>query len=197
MRIDNILDEMGSHGLYVPDDKIYINIDNADSIFRDTFKYFLELHGGEMEMQFLPEYRDIIEWLSDNKGKGLFLYGNVGRGKTVIARYVIPAILLNYANKSVCYYDAQEMNEKLDEVLKKGIICIDDVGIEDIAVTYGNRRLAFLEVLDRVEKRSKLLIATSNLASPEQIINKYGDRGMDRIIATMKRVPFKGKSLRK
>lgn len=195
MKINNILDTMGTHGLDVPTDKIHIKIDNADIIFRNTLKYFFELQGEEMK--FLPEYKDIIEWLSDNKGKGLFMYGNVGRGKTMISRYVIPAILLTYANKSVCYYDAQEMNEKLDEVLKKGIICIDDVGVEDVAVTYGNRRLAFLEVLDRVEKKNKLLIVTSNLGTPEQIINKYGDRGIDRIISTMKRVVFKGKSLRK
>ena len=136
------------------------------------------------------------DWLNDNQGRGLFLYGNCGRGKTVLARYVIPAILLKYDRKVVNCFDAQEMNTNLDEVLKKKIVCIDDIGTEEVSVSYGNKRLAFLEVVDAAEKHGKLLIITSNL-NQEQLVQKYGDRTMDRIISTTKRVLFKGKSLRR
>ena len=87
-----------------------------------------------------------------------------------------------HEQKIVNCYNAQEMNTKIDEVLKKKIISIDDIGTEEILVQYGNKRLAFLEVIDAVEKEGKLIILTSNL-NHEQIIEKYGERTMDRILS--------------
>lgn len=189
-----ILSDMKLHGMRVPDEKISISIDNAKEILTNALRYFISLEN--RESVWLPEYEEVADWLNDNQGRGLFLYGNCGRGKTVLARYVIPAILLKYDRKVVNCFDAQEMNTNLDEVLKKKIVCIDDIGTEEISVSYGNKRLAFLEVVDAAEKHGKLLIITSNL-NQEQLVQKYGDRTMDRIISTTKRVLFKGKSLRR
>lgn len=191
--LSTIISDMKLHGMRVPDEKISISIDNAKEILTNALKYFISLEN--RESVWLPEYEDVADWLNDNQGRGLFLYGNCGRGKTVLARYVIPAILLKYDRKVVNCFDAQEMNTNLDEVLKKKIVCIDDIGTEEISVSYGNKRLAFLEVVDAAEKHGKLLIITSNL-NQEQLVQKYGDRTMDRIISTTKRVLFKGKSLR-
>lgn len=188
------LDEMKLHGMRVPDEKINISIDNAKEILANALRYFISLEN--RESIWLPEYEEVADWLNDNQGRGLFLYGNCGRGKTVLARYVIPAILLKYDRKVVNCFDAQEMNTNLYEVLKKKIVCIDDIGTEEVSVSYGNKRLAFLEVVDAAEKHGKLLIITSNL-NQEQLVQKYGDRTMDRIISTTKRVLFKGKSLRR
>ena len=192
--LSTILSDMKLHGMRVPDEKISISIDNAKEILTNALRYFISLEN--RESVWLPEYEEVADWLSDNQGRGLFLYGNCGRGKTVLARYVIPAILLKYDRKVVNCFDAQEMNTNLDEVLKKKIVCIDDIGTEEISVSYGNKRLAFLEVVDAAEKHGKLLIITSNL-NQEQLVQKYGDRTMDRIISTTKRVLFKGKSLRR
>ena len=189
-----ILSDMKLHGMRVPDEKISISIDNAKEILTNALRYFISLEN--RESVWLPEYEEVADWLNDNQGRGLFLYGNCGRGKTVLARYVIPAILLKYDRKVVNCFDAQEMNTNLDEVLKKKIVCIDDIGTEEVSVSYGNKRLAFLEVVDAAEKHGKLLIITSNL-NQEQLVQKYGDRTMDRIISTTKRVLFKGKSLRR
>lgn len=192
--LSTILSDMKLHGMRVPDEKISISIDNAKEILTNALRYFISLEN--RESVWLPEYEEVSDWLSDNQGRGLFLYGNCGRGKTVLARYVIPAILLKYDRKVVNCFDAQEMNTNLDEVLKKKIVCIDDIGTEEVSVSYGNKRLAFLEVVDAAEKHGKLLIITSNL-NQEQLVQKYGDRTMDRIISTTKRVLFKGKSLRR
>ena len=192
--LSTIISDMKLHGMRVPDEKISISIDNAKEILTNALKYFISLEN--RESVWLPEYEEVADWLNDNQERGLFLYGNCGRGKTVLARYVIPAILLKYDRKVVNCFDAQEMNTNLDEVLKKKIVCIDDIGTEEVSVSYGNKRLAFLEVVDAAEKHGKLLIITSNL-NQEQLVQKYGDRTMDRIISTTKRVLFKGKSLRR
>ena len=46
------------------------------------------------EVEWLKEYDEVADWLSDNKGKGLFLIGPVGVGKTEICMKVIPIIFL-------------------------------------------------------------------------------------------------------
>ncbi len=189
-----ILEEMKAHGMKTPAERERIQIEGAKTILTNAMSYFIGREG--KKSIWLPEYDSVAEWLEDNKGRGLFLYGNCGRGKTVLARYAIPAILLKYKRKVVSGYDAQEMNKRLDDVLSKKIICIDDVGTEEISMEYGNKRLAFLEVVDAAEKYGKLFIATSNL-NQEQLVAKYGDRAMDRIIATTTRVLFTGKSLRR
>jgi DNA replication protein DnaC len=116
-------------------------------------------------------------------------------GKSLLARYVIPALMLKYNRKVVSVYDTNTMNANIDEVLSKKIICIDDVGTEDISVKYGEKRLAFAEVMDNVEKKRCLIIATSNLTMDE-ILERYGERVLDRIKSTTKRVVFTGKSFR-
>lgn len=83
-----------------------------------------------------------------------------------------------------------------DEVLKKEIICLDDIGVETPIVIFGNKKSVFGEIIDAAEKEGKLIIATSNL-NKNDLIAKYGDRGFERIVSTCLRVPFTNKSLRK
>ncbi len=146
--------------------------------------------------EWLPEYEKIAEWLSDNKGRGLFCYGNCGRGKSLICWKIIPLLLNHYCRKIVSCYDAQQMNADIDTVKAKHIIYIDDVGTENLSVKFGEKRLAFCEIVDEAEKRGKLLILTTNL-SLDEISQKYGERTMDRLVAITTRVKFKGESLRK
>jgi DNA replication protein DnaC len=49
--------------------------------------------------------------------------------------------------------------------------------------------------MDMAEKKSKLVIVTSNYQK-DQLIDRYGIRVLDRIIATTFRVKFTGKSFR-
>lgn len=194
MEIQKILNDMQAHGMTIPSNKVQIKIEGARDILKNHLDRFINLEG--KKAVWLDKYDLVADWLENNQGRGLFLYGTCGVGKTVLARYVIPSILLTHLGKVVHCYDAQQMNSQIDIVLSKKIICIDDVGTEEILVSFGNKRLTFLEVADATEKQGKLLIATSNL-NGKQLIDKYGERTMERIISTTKRVLFTDKSLRR
>ena len=187
-------ERMKEVGMKIPVKLEIIQISSAKTILENCFKYFLSFQNVEFVWQ--HEYDEVVKWLENNNGLGLFLYGSCGRGKSLLARYVIPAIILKYQKRIVSCYDSQEMNSKLDSVLERRLIAIDEIGVEGISVDYGNKRDAFFEVMDAVEKYGKLIIVSTNL-SGDEIIKKYGERVFERIIATTKQVEFKGKSLRK
>ncbi|MDH6309322.1 DNA replication protein DnaC [Dysgonomonas sp. PFB1-18] len=190
---ESIAADMRSHKIMLPEPKIKIAIPDAEAVLQAGLNYFLSQEG--REMKWLPEYAHIAGWLTDNKGRGLFLFGNCGRGKSLLCRYVLPAILLGYCQRVVSVFDTNEMNSRIDYVLTRHIICIDDVGTEEVSNVYGNRRQAFAEVIDAAEKQNKLLIVSTNLTVGE-VRKRYGDRVLDRIKSTTQRVLFEGESLR-
>lgn len=190
---NKIIEKMQLHKMKVPNTKVQISIPNAKKALSETMKYILKYDG--KEMIWIEPYNEVAEWLSDNKGLGLFMYGNCGLGKSVLARYVLPAIILQELNKVVTVYDMNYLNANIDEALAKRIICLDDVGTEEMSVKYGERRLAFAEIMDMAEKNNNLVIVTTNL-NMDDLRNRYGDRVLDRIKSTTKRVLFTGKSFR-
>lgn len=190
---DNVLKSMKDHKMKMPADRIQIRISGARKILFNAMKYFVGMEG--KEFVWLPEYDQVALWLENNEGKGLFLYGNCGRGKSILGRFALPAILLKYCGKVVSVCDMQEMNKNLDAVLKKHIISLDDVGTEELSVKYGDRRMAFAEIIDAAEKETKLLLVSSNL-DDIGIKERYGDRILDRVRSTTKRILFTGDSLR-
>lgn len=189
----SILEEMKTHGMYTGGNSVFISIQDSKFILENAMKFFLSLDGKELIWK--PEYDEISEWLSDNKGKGLLMFGNSGLGKSVLGMKVIPAILLKYSRKIVKTYGVNEMNQRPEEVLKCKLISIDDIGTEDVLNSYGNRRMVFADVIDEAEKNGNLVILSTNL-DKDKLIDKYGFRVYDRIIATTKRIEFSGKSLR-
>lgn len=146
--------------------------------------------------EWLPDNEEIATWLSGNNGRGLLMPRQLWAGKSLICWKIIPLLLNHYCRKIVACYDAQQMNADIDAVKTKHIIYIDDVGTENLSVKFGEKRLAFCEIVDEAEKRGKLLILTTNL-SLDEISQKYGERTMDRLVAITTRVKFKGESLRK
>lgn len=190
---EEIFERMKTHGLKVPINKVSIRVPNAKKVLENALTYFLSLEG--KEMKWLPQYDLIAEWLEDNKGRGLLLYGSCGLGKTFLTRYVITAIVLKYCGKVVTSFDMTEANKEPDKVLVKHIISLDDIGTEDISIKFGERRSIVPEILDATEKYGKLLLLTSNLGG-EDLIKKYGNRTFDRILAVTRRIEFNGKSFR-
>lgn len=172
-------------------DRVNISIPDARSHLERGLAYFI----GD-SYTWLPEYEKIALWLSNNKGRGLLCFGNCGRGKSVVCGKIIPLLLNHYCRKIVSCYDSQQMNDNIDDVKRKHIIYIDDIGIENVSVKFGEKRVAFPEIVDEAEKRGKLLIITTNLSLAE-VEQKYGERTKDRLIALVDAVLFKGKSLRK
>lgn len=190
---DKVLQNMMRHQMKVPTSRMPICLENAHEVLRQTLKSFLAMQG--KEVQWLPEYDEVADWLTDNKGAGLFLYGNCGRGKSLMVRYVLPAIFLQYLGKVVNVYDMQEMNRELDSMLHKRFVSVDDIGTEDIVNVYGNKRMAFAELMDAVEKEGKLVLISTNLQEKD-LRDRYGDRILDRIKGCTRRILFKGESLR-
>lgn len=170
---------------------VNISIPNAKNVLWAGIKYFT----GE-KAQWLPEYLEIVKWLTDNEGRGLLCFGNCGRGKTLICGKILPLVLNHYCRKVVSCYDAQQMNANLDDVKQKHIIYVDDIGTENLSVKYGEKRLAFAELADETEKKGKLLIITTNL-SIDELREKYGERTIDRLKTVTRTVLFSGESLRK
>lgn len=170
---------------------VKVSIQQSNVVLWRGIQYFT---GNNASWQ--PEYEDVATWLSDNKGRGLLCLGNCGRGKSLICGKIIPVLLNHYCRKIVSCYDAQQMNADLDAVKQKHIVYVDDVGTEFLSVKYGEKRLAFAELVDEAEKRGKLLIVTTNLSLSE-LREKYGERTVDRLRAITTPVLFKGDSLRK
>ena len=177
-------------------DRVKINIPNAEKRLRGGLQYVVNMKSGCDAEWNERNYRPIVDWMTDNKGKGLLMFGGCGLGKSVIGMYILPLLIKDVHKKVVNIFSAQELNKKIDEILKLHIIYIDDIGTEDNLNSYGNKRMPFAELCDAAEKKGKLLILTTNL-SIDELTQRYGDRVVDRLIATTKAVPFTGDSLRK
>jgi DNA replication protein DnaC len=193
--LNEILNQMRERGMNVPVLPQRIVIQNGTNVMMEYFKYFIGQRGETFVNR--PEYAEVGKWLEDNKCKGLFLYGGVGTGKSQLARMVLPAILMNYQRLIVSVYDAVQLNKTPDEIICKHIICLDDIGCESKdTVIYGQHRQPLGELLDAAEKNGKLIIATSNLNGRE-LLDRYGERTLDRIKSMTKRILFTGDSFRK
>lgn len=169
---------------------VKIHIPDAKNVLWRGIQYFTG-----NAAQWRPEYEDVAEWLSDNKGKGLLCLGNCGCGKTLICGKIMPLLFSHYHRKIISCYDAQRMNANIDGIKEKHIIYIDDIGTENISVKYGERRMAFPELCDEAEKKGKLLLLSTNL-SVQELKEKYGERTIDRLRGITKPILFRGESLR-
>lgn len=146
-----------------------------------------------LKVEWLPEYDDIVNWMADTKGKGLFLTGSLGRGKSAIVCGVIPLVFKAKLNKILTVTPARYIKESNP---KKWAWVIDDLG-QDVEINdYGTMRYPVQDIVCDCEDYLKLLIITTNLTS-QQIADKYGDRVLNRIDRLCQVVRFKGDSLRK
>lgn len=192
----NLVSQMRDTGYPQEIDRVQIRIPNAEKRLRGGLQYVVRMKSGSDAEWNEHNYRPIVDWMTNNRGKGLLMFGGCGLGKSVIGMYILPLLIKDVHKKVVNIYNAQELNQKIDEILKLHIIYIDDIGTEDNLNSYGNKRMPFAELCDAAEKKAKLLILTTNL-NIEELTQRYGDRVVDRLIATTKAVPFTGDSLRK
>jgi len=180
-------------------DVVNLRIPNAEKRLRAGLDYFVRVFSrGGVKCAAWNEnnYRPIVDWMSDNKGRGLLMIGNCGLGKTLIGKYILPYLMRDSCGRILNVFNAQELNTRPDEIMRYHLIYIDDIGTEDVSNIYGNKRIPFMELCDAVEQKGKLLICSTNLTLDE-LSRKYGDRTIDRLKATTKVVPFVGCSLRK
>ena len=176
--------------IYLQPQRLHFHLPNASEVLDAGLEYFL----GD-NYKWLPEYDEVTDWLTDNKGMGLFCMGNCGRGKTTICLQVLPCIMQHYFHKifSICL--ARDVNRHYNEVMQKQLLIIDDVGREEPYQEYGNHFNVFPDFVDDCERKGKLLITNTN-CTKEQLAEKYGERTLSRLKATTRLVAFAGADLR-
>lgn len=161
--------------------------EECESLLKEGFLLTDKTNTFEM----LPEYKEVTEWMSDTKGKGLLLTGSNGRGKSVILKGILPLIFEAKLGKILHPVNAVDL--KKEDL--RWCICIDDIGRDDIVFDFGTKIDAVEYAISHCEDRMKLLLLTSNL-DKKQLVERYGVRIMDRIERLCKIVVFNGKSLR-
>ena len=143
----------------------------------------------------IPEHDEIIDWMTDTKGKGLILVGDCGRGKSSILTGVIPVIFNIKFRKLIKPIQATQMPLEKN-LLETYFYCIDDIGTESIKNNYGEKSEVFASVMDDAERYFKPVFLSTNL-NGHQIIERYGKRTLDRITGLCRIIKFKGESFRK
>lgn len=114
-------------------------------------------------------------------GRGIFLSGQAGCGKTQLMR----AIMKGMGNTSARFFYCKERGD-MDYIRKEdmtdGNIYIDDIGAEEIVREYGNTVDIVGDFIQKYHYRGKgRFFATTNLNS-SQINDRYGGRVLDRIL---------------
>ena len=158
-------------------------------MFIKSFKYYDKTI---VEYKHLPAYDEIIDWMVDNKGRGLMLMGECGLGKSTILNFVIPAIFRTKTNKVLKSIAAKDL-----VAIEKNIatfIIIDDLGTESLKNDYGTKIDAVSDAISYAEDSSKTLLITTNLDA-EDLKNRYDERTLDRL-RKCKVVVIKGNSFR-
>jgi DNA replication protein DnaC len=167
------------------------SFDECKKLFKEAF---MLVDKTITEYKHLDEYNHVISWLSDTKGKGLFLIGNCGRGKSVILTGVLPLIFNAKKAKILRPIPARKLHAVKE--YKTPFIVIDDIGTEEVINDYGTKIDAVENAIFEAEDDLKLLLLTSNLDA-SSIKERYGERIYDRIKRLCKVVFMKGESLRR
>ncbi len=137
--------------------------------------------------------------------------GDCGRGKSIILNYVLP-VLFKMKGRGFKAVHAQDLYKDfprqssygyycrpmtyLDVLMKEKFPAVDELGIEGQFNDYGERTEGFNLLLNSAERYHKPVFVSTNLTE-EQILNRYGERTLDRLQHLCKVVHFKGESMRR
>ena len=154
----------------------------------------------------------VSKWLTNPRGKpGLFLYGNIGSGKTTLARSIAQLISLLYGNEY--HYDDRKgvvtvsALQLADEAKKEDggrlslyrtteLLHIDDVGTEPASLkVWGNEVSPLTDILYRRYDNMLYTVITSNLYE-DDICKRYGERIGDRFREIFDLLSFDNRSYR-
>lgn len=195
MNYEEVLKQLRSVGNPVPSSRFQVAIPDAREELHKAMTVVLSSMGERL--QWLPEYDEVAEWLAGNKGKGLFLYGSCGRGKSLLVRYAIPMLFRGFCQRIVTVVDCGTNQHNIDEILRHKFIALDDIGTEVDRKDYGTLRNVVVEAINKAQDDPGVMLVMSSNLSGDAIRDRYGDRILDRIKYLCQRVAFNGKSLRK
>ena len=181
---------------------LHLKIPQARELLFSGLRYYL----GD-DAKWLQCYDQVAAWLSDNRGRGLLCLGPCGLGKTLIVQNILPVLIHMKYQRIVSSYSAQEMNDRIQDIVKRNLVVVDDIGTEPaVKFDYGERSTPFLKLCDAAEKRGILLMMTANLRTTHgvdkqgniipSIEDRYGDLVLSRLRSIVKIVEFKGKDMR-
>jgi DNA replication protein DnaC len=187
--------------------KTYLSFATKENVKHLFTECFMTYDSTIEKFLWLPEYDQVLDWMIDNLGQGLFLSGNCGRGKTdIILGVLVPIYFLQY-KKRLLGFHATQLPESVSalyedryrwnyEILRSWKVAyIDELGTERMITNFGEKIEPFNEILNVAEQNLNVLLISSNLTG-EQFLERYGDRTMDRIKRLCKIVKFTGDSLR-
>lgn len=154
----------------------------------------------------------VAKWLTGSSPKpGLFLYGNIGSGKTTMARAAATLINMLYSNeyryedrKGVVTISALQLAEaakaeddrNYSRFKNTELLHIDDVGTEPPSVkVWGNEVSPLTDILYSRYDRMMYTVITSNLYE-DDIVQRYGERIADRFREMFDLLSFENKSYR-
>ena len=174
-----------------------INLEKPREILCRGLRYFI----GD-DAKWLQGYDEIAEWLQDNKGKGLMLYGSNGRGKSVMCYNILPTVFQYYL-KQVKTFKCRANNLHLiqsDKTDYYSMLCAQVNGtIGDMTDVYP------FDVAHRTENKAFIdqmftptIRTPKNLGrmTPDEIRDRYGIRTLDRLRAITRAICLNGKSMR-
>lgn len=148
----------------------------------------------------LPQgIRDTIEAIKEKPGKGMFLYGGAGRGKT----YALYAISQKYDVKVENWVEVLEeiktrmshnhaVGDLIDNMTSEKKLVIDDVGAEK-QTDWSQEK--FYMIVNRMYNKMHRLFISTNL-SLEEFQEKYGERLFSRIAEMCEIVELTGEDRR-
>ena len=173
----------------------YSLFDSADTA-REEFSNIISLVDGSItKFEWMTDYDKIIEWMLNTNGRGLLLTGNPGLLKTVVATLVIPVLFNTKYQMNIRPVDSINIENHYQYFNNSPVIVVDDVGVEPPVNDFGIKREPFSLLVDFCEKKSKVLIFTTNLSS-ERMIERYGIRTVDRQDKICTTVKLNGESKR-
>jgi DNA replication protein DnaC len=140
-------------------------------------------------------------------GRGLWLMGNVGTGKTTLAMLVSGAALA--AGRSVAIYslprllaeirttfdEASERSyvELLDRLAAVDLLHIDDVGAERTSPWVLEQLYALINARYEYERS---MVITTNITDPTELREQIGDRTVSRLAEMCEQIPLDGNDKR-
>lgn len=170
-----------------------IRIPDARNKLKKVLDYLLKDKG--QNIQWLPVYDEVVQWLENNGRKGLLIMGNCGTGKTLLCCKAIPMLFYLEFRQNYRAVPAWTLSDVWDKHLKDDICIIDDIGMEPVGMKYGEPVHAFATLVSNAEQTGQLMILTTNLNNSD-LMNKYGVRVVDRIRGSIKTIAIPGASFR-
>jgi DNA replication protein DnaC len=189
-RIKDVICELERQGYKLKEEENIV-IDNAHEKIETIGKILLE------NFVMLEEYKHIADFFQKGtNGRSLALIGGCGTGKTFFLTKIMPVLLKLERNKHCTIIKATELADNLHGYMRQNYLVVDDIGTEEDANNFGNKKHQFAEWVNSVEYRDCFSAISTNL-NGEQIKQKYDQRTYDRIKGNFKVILFKNQSFRK